>query len=74
MPAQTSTASAGSTNPKGVSHMAQITSVNEAREAGLSILASSDIMVAVYFDLPFGEVAVDREGVVRFASEWEAGR
>lgn len=49
--------------------MAAPTTVNQAREAGLAILASDGRMVAVHFELPFGEVVVDREGIVRLAAD-----
>ena len=56
-------------SPKGVVQMATVTSVNEAREAGLAILASDARMAGVHFNLPFGEVVVDRAGVVRLAED-----
>ena len=49
--------------------MATITTVNQAREAGLEILASDARMVGVHFELPFGEVVVDRAGIVRLAED-----
>lgn len=49
--------------------MAAVTSVNTARSAGLEILASDEAMVSVYFELPFGEVVVTRDGVVRLAAD-----
>lgn len=48
--------------------------VTEARNAGLSTLASDDRMVAVYYALPFGEVAVTRDGSVYLADEYNAGK
>jgi hypothetical protein len=53
--------------------MTAITTVTQAREAGMAQLASSDWMTAVYYDLPFGQVAVVRSGQVFLADEYDAG-
>lgn len=51
-----------------------VVSVNDARTAGLTILESDDTMVAVYFELAFGEVVVTRDGIVRLASDYEGSK
>lgn len=49
--------------------MATVTTLAEAREAGLEILASDPRMVGVHFELHFGEVVVGRDGNVRLAAD-----
>ena len=49
--------------------MAALTSLAEARTIAAQIMASDERMVGVHLMMSFGEVVVDREGVVRLAED-----
>lgn len=49
-------------------------SIEEVRAAGTAVLKSDCSVVAVYYPMAFGEVVVLRDGSVRLAAEYDAGR